>query len=68
MTVDAGMLLVAASILVWLMIVLPVVLLLVVAVWFVVRPKPSVDEIEERQQASAENAPSKADRPRPPTS
>jgi hypothetical protein len=68
MTVDAGMLLVAASILVWLMIVLPVVLLLVGAVWFVVRPKPSVDEIEERRQASAENAPGKADRPRPPTS
>jgi hypothetical protein len=68
MTVDAGTLLVAANIFVWFMIVLPVVLLLVVAVWFVVRPKPSGDEIEERHQASTENAPGKADRPRPPTS
>ncbi|HKP19888.1 MAG TPA: hypothetical protein VJT68_00105 [Thermoleophilaceae bacterium] len=68
MTVDTSTLLVAANIFVWFMIVLPIILILIVGVWYVVRRKPSDDEIEEAHQASRENTPRPMDKRGPPTS
>ena len=52
MSLDAASLLLAVSVLAWVMIVLPVVLLLIVGVMYLVRGKPTTEEIERGQQAS----------------
>ena len=57
-SVSTGIMLVAAltpviaiSVLAWFMIGLPIILLLVLAVMYVRRPKPSTEEIERAEQA-----------------
>jgi type II secretory pathway component PulM len=52
MTTDAAAPLVAVSVLAWVMIVLPVVLILIVAVMYILRGRPTTEEIERAQQAS----------------
>jgi flagellar basal body-associated protein FliL len=57
MTLDASAPLVAVSVLAWVMIVLPVVLLLIVAVMYIVRGRPTTEEIERAQRASETDTP-----------
>jgi uncharacterized membrane protein len=52
MTLDSAAPLVAVSVFAWVMIVLPVVLLLIVAAMYIVRGRPTTEEIERAQQAS----------------
>jgi type II secretory pathway component PulM len=52
MTTDAAAPFVAVSVLAWVMIVLPIVLILIVAVMYILRGRPTTEEIERAQQAS----------------
>jgi cytochrome c-type biogenesis protein CcmH/NrfF len=52
MTLDADAPLIAVSVFAWVMIVLPVVLLLIAAVLYFVRGRPTTEDIERAQQAS----------------
>jgi flagellar basal body-associated protein FliL len=52
MTLDASAPFLAVSVLAWVMIVLPIVLLLIAAVMYFVRGRPTTDEIERGQRAS----------------
>ena len=47
----------AVSFLAWVMIVLPIILILIAAVSYLIRPRRSTEEVERAEQASSAEAP-----------